>query len=167
MTATLSTLSTPGTYSPAVVPADYAATRAGILWTAANLAADTRRRYGHRMLLDVDLLAWTLDTLIEHHPRRERTLTRTYPAVGKAARRGAAASNPLLTPELHGAPHQWMSWQQAVIAQERDDHRHPGPQLWAILAHAATLASQPGDIIEGLIPGRWPDIDRHRPNRAH
>lgn len=53
------TLNTPGTYSSAVVPADYAATRAGILWTAANLAADTRRRYGHRMLLDVDLLAWT------------------------------------------------------------------------------------------------------------
>ncbi|ASR05635.1 hypothetical protein [Gordonia rubripertincta] len=158
------TLSTPGTYSPATIPDDYAATRAGILWTAANLAAATRRNYGHRMLLDIDLLAWTLDTLLEHHPRRGRTLNKTYPAVCAAARRVAAASSPLLTPERHGSPREWMSWQQAVIAQERDHHRHPGPQLWEILATAATLASQPGDTAEGLIPGRWPDIDRHRPN---
>ena len=61
---TAATLTTTSTYSPAAVPADYAATRAGILWTAAN------------------------------------------------------------------------------------------------------LASQPGDITEGLRPGRWPDIDRHRPNHA-
>ncbi|PKZ62656.1 hypothetical protein CYJ73_25955 [Gordonia terrae] len=50
-----------------------------------SLAADTRRRSGHRMLLDVDLLAWTLDTLTEHHPRRERTIVATYPAVCAAA----------------------------------------------------------------------------------
>ncbi|TSD93478.1 hypothetical protein FOV72_19655 [Gordonia rubripertincta] len=158
------TLTSPGTYSPAVVPADYAATRAGILWTAANLAADTRRRAGHRMLLDADLIAWTIDTLIEHHPRRERTLIKTAHAVGAAARRAAAASSPLLTPERHGSPREWMSWQQAIVARERDHHRHPGPQLWAVFASAAAAASQPGDTAEGLIPGRWPDIDRHRPN---
>ena len=32
---------------------------------------------------------------------------------------------------------------------------------------AATAASQPGDLAEGLTPGGWPDIDRHRPNHAH
>ncbi|AZZ82399.1 UNVERIFIED_ORG: hypothetical protein L601_004500000180 [Gordonia westfalica J30] len=164
MTATLTTST--GAYSPAAVPADYAATRAGILWTAANLAADTRRRYGHRMLLDVDLLAWTLNTLTQHHPRRERTIIATYPAACAAARRAAAVSNPYLTPDLHGSPNAWMSWQQAVIAHEIAEHRHPGPQLWAIFATAATLASQPGDITEGLLPGRWPDIDRHRPNHT-
>ncbi|MEO9330523.1 hypothetical protein [Gordonia aurantiaca] len=36
------------------------------------------------MLLDVDLLAWTLDTLIEDHPRRSRTLVKAGPAVGAA-----------------------------------------------------------------------------------
>lgn len=160
------TLTTPSTYTPAVVPADYIATRAGFLWTAANLAADTRRRHGHRLLLDVDLLAWTLEALLEDHPRRQRTLAKTYPAAGAAARRTAAASNPLLTPERHGSPGAWMSWQQAVIAHERDRQRHPGSTLWEIFAAAATAASQPGDATEGLIPGRWPDIDRHRPNFA-
>ena len=161
------TLTTPDTYSAAVVPAEYAATRAGFLWTAANLAADTRRRTGQRMLLDVDLLASTLDTLTEHHPRRERTLTKTYPEVCAAARRAAAASNRHLTPTLHGPAGAWMSWQHAVIAHARADHRHPGPQLWEIFARAATAATQPGDLTEGLTPGRWPDIDRHRPNHAH
>lgn len=159
------TLNAHGTYMPATVPDDYAATRAGILWTAANLAASTRLRYGHCILLDVDLLAWTLDTLIEDHPRRSRTLVKAGPAVGAAARRAAAATSPLLRPEQHGSPRQWMSWQQAIITQERDHHRHPGPQLWHILATAATLAGEPGDRAQGLIPGRWPDIDRHRPNR--
>ena len=86
--------------------------------------------------------------------------------VRAAARRAAAVSNPYLTPALHGSPNAWMSWQQAVIAHEIAEHRHPGPQLWAIFATAATLASQPGDITEGLLPGRWPDIDRHRPNHT-
>ena len=160
------TLTAPNIYTPAAVPADYAATRAGFLWTAANLAADTRRRAGHRMLLDVDLLTWTLDTLIEHHPRRERTLIKTHHAAGAAARRAAAASTPLLTPERHGSPGAWMSWQQAVIAHERDHHHHPGPKLWEIFAAAAELACQPGDAAEGLTPGRWTDIERHRPHRA-
>ncbi|MBY4576140.1 hypothetical protein ACN94_21660, partial [Gordonia paraffinivorans] len=98
------TLNAHGTYMPATVPDDYAATRAGILWTAANLAASTRLRYGHCILLDVDLLAWTLDTLIEDHPRRSRTLVKVGPAVGAAARRAAAATSPLLRPEQHGSP---------------------------------------------------------------
>lgn len=158
------TLDAHGTYMPATVPEDYAVTRA-------RHPLDRRqpRRQHPTPLRPLHAprrrpVAWTLDTLIEDHPRRSRTLVKAGPAVGAAARRVAAATSPLLRSERHGSPRQWMSWQQAIITQERDHHRHPGPQLWHILATAATLAGEPGDRAQGLIPAAGP-IDRHRPNR--
>ncbi|MFW0797624.1 hypothetical protein AAFP30_27730 [Gordonia sp. CPCC 205515] len=114
-------------YTPAQIPADYHHTSAGILWTAANIAA-TR---------DDDRDALTAAIRELDAPEHSASLAERA-AIGYAHR---AASPYDLDPTAPG--HRWATWQDALT------------DPWQVLADAATAYSDPGDEREGLTPGRW------------
>lgn len=116
-------------YIPAQIPADYAHTAAGLLWTAANLTATTESTR-------VDPIADAarhLDAPDYSHRCAEGA------AIDQARRTAGQA----VTLDPLAPPHRWATWHEALA------------DPWQILADAATAYSDPGDQREGLTPGRW------------
>lgn len=114
-------------YTPAQIPADYAHSSAGVLWTAANLAATTQTR---------DAITAAIRQLAA--PETSRRCAESA-AIG-TARRAAGMS---VTLDPIAPPNRWATWQAALT------------DPWQVLADAAASASNPGDDREGLIPGHW------------
>ncbi|MYR08969.1 hypothetical protein GTV32_22820 [Gordonia sp. SID5947] len=114
-------------YTPAQIPTDYAQSAAGVLWTAANLAATTDTR---------DPIADAVRQL--DAPTHSHRCAETA-AISQAHR----TAGPTVQLDPLAPPHRWATWHEALT------------DPWQVLADAATSHSDPGDEREGLIPGHW------------
>lgn len=115
-------------YRPAVIPTAFADTRAGLLWSAANIAvaepgvddviAEAARRAGaHGTPAHADADARAVEIARSRVP--------------------AAPLNPAWPPNT------WRTWQAAI------------DETWPILADAAESKEWERDRHLGLVPGRW------------
>jgi hypothetical protein len=115
-------------YIPAVIPADLAATRAGLLWAAANIA-----------VTDPDV-----DDAIAEAATHAGVLG--APAHSDAdARAVEIAHSRVPSAQLNPAwpSSKWRTWQAAI------------DEAWPILADAAASAESGSDRNIGLVAGRW------------
>lgn len=114
-------------YIPAQIPTDYAHSAAGVLWTAANLTATGSGR---------DPIADAVRQL--DAPEASHRLAESA-ALAQARR----TAGPTVTLDPLAPAHRWATWHEALA------------DPWQVLADAATAYSDPGDVREGLTPGRW------------
>lgn len=115
-------------YIPAVIPPGFAATRVGVLWTAANIVIDEAE----------------VDDAIAEAARRAFVYAADVHLEAQCRAIEIARSRVPMAPlDPSSSSSTWQTWQAAIA------------ETWPILADAAGALESRADVSAGLLPGWW------------